>query len=173
MPWKEVNIMNQRTEFALRAVQSEESFRSLCREYGISTKTGYKWRERFLRSGWQGLKDLSRRPESSPRELAEAVVCEIVRLKEAHRAWGPKKIRALYERVHGGPVPSESSFKRVLERAGLVEARRLRPRSQAGRLFSGREAHEPNEIWTTTSKVTGNTRNWAGADPLKVRTELR
>lgn len=172
MPWKEVNIMNQRTEFALRAVQSEESFRSLCREYGISTKTGYKWRERFLRSGLQGLKDLSRRPESSPRELAEAVVCEIVRLKEAHRAWGPKKIRALYERVHGGPVPSESSFKRVLERAGLVEARRLRPRSQAGRLFSGREAHEPNEIWTTDFKGHWYDKDLRRREPLTVRDEF-
>ncbi len=47
MPWKEVNVMNQRTEFVLKALQTED-FRALCQEYGISAKTGYKWRERFL-----------------------------------------------------------------------------------------------------------------------------
>src|SRR5512143_3980904 len=105
MPWKEVNVMNQRTEFVLRALQSE-NFSRLCQEYGISPKTGYKWRERFLQFGLNGLADESRRPRSSPRELGEGVVCEMVRLKQAHRAWGPRKIRALYERVHGAPLPS-------------------------------------------------------------------
>jgi len=172
MPSKEVNIMIQRTEFALRAVQSGESFRHLCREYGISAKTGYKWRERFLQSGLDGLQDLSRRPQSSPRELAEGVVCEMVRLKQAHRAWGPKKIRAIYQRVHGGAVPSESSFKRVLDRAGLVEPRRLRPRSEAGRLFSGRLAHEPNEIWTADFKGHWYDKNRRRCEPLTIRDEF-
>lgn len=172
MSWKEVNVMNQRTEFALRALAGGENFRHLCREYGVSTKTGYKWRERFLQRGLAGLNDLSRRPGSSPRELSEAVVCEIVRIKEAHRAWGPKKIRAIYERVHGRPVPSESSFKRVLDRAGLVEARHVRPRSEAGRLFSGRRAQEPNEIWTVDFKGHWYDRARRRCEPLTVRDEF-
>jgi putative transposase len=52
-------------EFALKALKSE-NFRALCQEYGISTKTGYKWRERFLREGLAGLAEESRRPRSSP-----------------------------------------------------------------------------------------------------------
>jgi putative transposase len=172
MSWKEVDVMNQRTEFALRALAGGENFRRLCREYGVSTKTGYKWRERFLQRGMEGLNDLSRRPGSSPRELSEAVVCEIVRLKEAHRAWGPKKIRAIYQRVHGSPVPSESSFKRVLDRAGLVEPRRVRPRSEAGRLFSGRRAQEPNEIWTVDFKGHWYDRARRRCEPLTVRDEF-
>ena len=172
MPWKEVNIMNQRTEFALRALQSGENFRRLCREYGISTKSGYKWRERFVQRGLEGLQDLSRRPESSPRGLEEAVVCEIVRLKEARRAWGPRKIRAVYERVHGGPVPSESSFKRVLDRAGLVEPRRLRRRSEAGRLSGGRQAQAPNEVWTADFKGYWYDRRRRRCEPLTVRDEF-
>ncbi len=151
MPWREVNVMDQRIEFVLRALRSD-NFRALCQEYGISTKTGYKWRERFLRVGLENLREESRRPRSSPRGLAEGVVCDMVRLKQAHRAWGPRKIRALYERVHGGPLPSESSFKRVLERAGLVEPRRLRRHQEAGRLFSGRRAQEPNEVWSVDFK---------------------
>jgi putative transposase len=61
----------------------------------------------------------SRRPKTSPEQLPEAEVCEMVRLKLAHLAWGPRKIRELYRRRHG-EVASESTFKRVLERAGLT-----------------------------------------------------
>ncbi len=162
--------MNQRVEFVLRALRSD-NFSSLCQEYGISTKTGYKWCERFLRFGLEGLAEESRRPRSSPRGLAEGVVCEMVRLKQAHWAWGPRKIRAVYERVHGQPVPSESSFKRVLARAGLVEPRRLRPRQEAGRLFSGRRAQAPNEVWTADFKGWWYDRNKDYCQPLTVRDE--
>ena len=111
--------MEQRIEFALKALRTL-NFRELCREYGISTKTGYKWRERLLAHGWAGLQELSRRPHAQPQGLGEAVVCAMVRLKQAHPHWGPRKIQALYARQHGGAVPSASSFKRVLERAGLT-----------------------------------------------------
>ncbi len=84
MPWKAIEPMNQRIEFVLRAMKTD-NFRDLCREYGISAKTGYKWRERFWESGLSGMGELSRRPKHSPGGLAEAVVCEIVRLKGRHR----------------------------------------------------------------------------------------
>ena len=84
--------MNQRTEFVLKAIKTD-NFRELCGEYGISTKTGYKWKERFLECGLNGLGELPRRPKSSPKGLDEAVVCEIIRLKQRHRHWGPRKIR--------------------------------------------------------------------------------
>ncbi len=149
-----------------------ENFRGLCQEYGISTKTGYKWRDRFLQTGLEGLKDLSRRPQNSPGGLEESVVCEMVRLKQAHPAWGPKKIRAVYERVHGGLVPSESSFKRVLGRTGLVETRKVRPRSQAGQLFTGRRAQQPNDIWTVNFKGHWYDRKRQRCEPLTVRDEF-
>ena len=91
MPWKETDKMDQRIEFAMRAIRAV-NFRELCREYGISTKTGYKWRERFLRYGWEGMAEDSRRPHGHAHELREEVVCRIVRLKQAHRHWGPRKI---------------------------------------------------------------------------------
>ena len=105
MPWKQVEAMNQRTEFVLKAIKTD-NFRALCQEYGISPKTGYKWKERFWEHGLRGTAELSRKPKSSPRGLAEAVVCEIVRLKQKHRYWGPRKIRKVYERFHE-VVPSE------------------------------------------------------------------
>lgn len=168
MPWKQTEPMNQRTEFVLRAIKTD-NFRHLCREYEISTKTGYKWLERFLEHGISGMAELSRRPRSSPTGLEEAVVCEIVRLKERHRHWGARKLRAVYERLHQ-EVPSESSFKRVLERAGLVEKRRLRSRHSSGRLFSGRKATAPNQVWTVDFKGSWR-QNGQRCEPLTVRDE--
>src|SRR6201987_2254194 len=87
MPWKKSEPMEQRTEFALKALKTE-NFRALCQEYGISTKTGYKWRERFLSRGIAGLAEESRRPRSHCLELKPEEVCQIVRLKFAHPYWG-------------------------------------------------------------------------------------
>jgi len=168
MPWKKSEPMKQRMEFAVRAMRTL-NFRALCQEYGISTKTGYKWRERFRRKGLAGMEEESRRPKSHSEQLPEEEVCEIVRLKLAHVAWGPRKIRELYLRRHG-EVASESTFKRVLERTGLTQKRRRRRAPEAGRLSKGREAAALNEVWTVDFKGW-----WRNGDkrcePLTVRDE--
>src|SRR5206468_12655845 len=169
MPWKKSEPMEERMEFAVRAMQTL-NFRALCQQYGISTKTGYKWRERFWRKGLVGMEEESRRPKSHSKQLPEEEVCEIVRLKLAHLAWGPRKIRELYLRGHG-EVASESTFKRVLERVGLTQKRRQRRRwTEAGRLSSGKRAAAPNEVWTVDFK--GWWRSWGRrCEPLTVRDE--
>jgi len=168
MPWKKSEPMEQRIEFALKAMRTL-NFRALCQEYGVSSKTGYKWKERFLQEGIEGMGEESRRPKTSPEQLPEAEVCEMVRLKLAHLAWGPRKIRELYRRRHG-EVASESTFKRVLERAGLTQKRRKRRWSEAGRLSSGRRAGAANEVWTVDFK--GWWRNGPKrCEPLTVRDE--
>ena len=160
--------MEQRIEFALKALRTL-NFRALCQEYGVSAKTGYKWKQRFLQEGLEGMAEESRRPKTSPEQLPEEQVCEIVRLKLAHLAWGPRKIRELYLRRHG-EVASESTFKRVLDRAGLTQKRRRRRSSEAGRLSSGRRAAAANEVWTVDFK--GWWRNGARrCEPLTVRDE--
>jgi len=169
MPWKDLKAMNLRKEFALKAIQTS-NFRELCQEYGISTKTGYKWRERLILQGYIRMGELSRRPRSHANQLAEAVVCEIVKLKNAHPPWGPRMVRAIYQRLHG-EVPSESSFKRVLDRAGLVQERRLRRRSEAGRISSGRKATAPNEIWSVDFKGWWYGGEGGRCEPLTVRDE--
>lgn len=171
MPWKEIEPMNQRMEFALRSLRTE-NFRVLCQEYGISTKTGYKWQQRLLKYGESGMAEESRRPHRSPRGLEEAVVCEMVRIKHNHPHWGPRKVRGVYERLHG-QVPSESSFKRVLARAGLTEPRRVRPRQSSGRLHSGRRAQSANEVWTVDFKGWWyGGRSGRRCEPLTVRDEF-
>lgn len=161
--------MSQKTEFVLKSFGTK-NFSALCQEYGISPKTGYKWKKRFMDHGWDGLEECSRRPLSHAKGLNEAVVCEIIRLKTKHEFWGARKVREVYAHIHQ-EVPSESSFKRVLDRAGFVEPRRAKRRSEAGRLCTGRRAKAPNEIWTVDFKGWWYKRNGERCEPLTVRDE--
>jgi len=171
MPWKETQVMDQRVEFAMRAVGCV-NFGALCREYGISRKTGYKWRERFVAHGLAGMAEESRAPRGHAGRLGEEVVCAMVALKVAHRHWGPRKIRELYARKHkGAALPSESSFKRVLARAGLTVRRKVRPSKKCGRISSGRKANAPSEVWSVDFKGSWNGQGGERVEPLTVRDE--
>ena len=79
MPWKGRSIMDQRQEFVMKSLKAEKPFRELCKEYGISEKTGYKWKNRFMEDGTNGLMDMSKRPKNSPTQLGEDIV--IISLK--------------------------------------------------------------------------------------------
>ena len=171
MPWKETDVMNLRTEFALRALGRTVVFKDLCHEYGISRKTGYKWKERFLEEGIQGLYDLARRPKSSPHQLPEETVCEIVRFKMLHRTWGPKKIREVYFRSYG-ETPCLSSFKRVLDKSGFVKHRRKRRQRNPQRLTHTVKAAAPNDIWTVDFKGWWKTRSNRRCEPLTIRDDF-
>lgn len=172
MPWKDPTVMDLRVEFALRAVRGSEPFGALCDEYGISRKTGYKWKERFLANGITGLQDVSRKPHHSPNELSEDVVCEIVRFKSKHKLWGPTKIRGLYARNHPTvPIPSESSFKRILEKCGFVEERKKRRNNTCGRIENRFTPDEPNDLWTVDFKGWWYTCDQQRCEPLTVRDE--
>ena len=170
MPWKEAYVKDLRAEFVLRSIRREMPFRALCAEYGISTKTGYKWRDRFLEVGVAGLEDESRRPHGSPNQLGDERVCELIKLKTRHPSWGPKKIRELLRRGGGGSkTPSLSTVKRVLDRAGLVEHRRRRRTEQCGRIENPGTAEGPNDVWTVDFKGNWYSTNCKRIEPLTVR----
>lgn len=172
MPWKEVNVLDQRIEFVIRALMQQESFLQLCREYGISTKTGYKWKERFLEKGEAGLLDESRRPKTSAR-TAEEIVCEIIRIKKQKNRWGPKKIRNLYETVHPGEkIPSLSTVSRILEKSGFVEKKkRRRVAANVERIENRTKAEEPNDLWTVDFKGYWHSQKKERIEPLTIRDE--
>ncbi len=173
MPWTETDVVDRRTEFVVRALRNVERFGDLCREFGVSRKTGYKWKERFFQEGLSGLRDRSRRPDTTPHEIAEAMVCEIIKLKLAHRGWGARKLRAVLERTTSkDDLPSESSFKRILDKAGLVEHRRRMPAEQATRLQTPAKAERPNHVWTIDFKGWWYTRNRTRFEPLTIRDEF-
>ena len=83
--------MDQRREFVMLAKQEGANLRELCRRFGISAPTGYKWIARYD-AGDTTLADRSRRPRHSPDRTVAAVEQQIVALRDAHPAWGARKI---------------------------------------------------------------------------------
>ena len=99
MPWKDRSVVQLRKEFVLKALAQEAPFSTVCRRYGISRKTGYKWLERFRERGLEGLIDESRRPLGSPFQTTSEIALEVIRLRKAHPTWGAKKIREISRRI--------------------------------------------------------------------------
>lgn len=170
MPWKDTNVMDLRTEFILKSLTNSQSFTSLCSQYQISTKTGYKWKKRYHENGINGLYDQSRRPKTSPDKLDEDIVCELIRLKNAHPRWGAAKIITLYSNNHNGQIPaSQSSVKRIFDKAGLVKKRKRRKSKDTFRLVSDIDVKGPNDLWTVDFKGSWYSSNNERIEPLTVR----
>ena len=91
MPFKGVDVMEVKKEFVLKSLDGRIVFAQLCREYGISTKCGYKWRQRFLEEGFAGLAEHTRKSLSNSRALPEPVSVEILRIKKTAPILGSKK----------------------------------------------------------------------------------
>src|SRR6185503_16385649 len=131
MPWKECSVMDERLKFVARRLAGEP-MAELCREFGISRKTGYKIFDRYQECGIHGLTDRSRRPFRYANQLPFQVENFILNVKREHSSWGARKIRErLTRRFSGIPVPAKSTIPAVLDRHGLVERRgRVRRRAQ-------------------------------------------
>ncbi|MGZ7033320.1 MAG: helix-turn-helix domain-containing protein, partial [Thermoanaerobaculia bacterium] len=111
--------MSLRKEFVLRVLAKDAPVAELCRRYGISRKTGYKWLSRFRAQGIDGLVDESRRPLSMPSEIPPELSREIIDLRRHHPSWGSRKLRRILLRQYGSEkAPSASTIQRVLERSG-------------------------------------------------------
>jgi len=154
MPWKETDVMDQKEKFIEAMLRDEKPFKHLCAEFEISEKTGHKWKNRFYEEGKLGLLEQSRAPKSSPTGLPEQTVIDIIGLKTAHPAWGPKKILAIYRKVHRKrDAPSLSSVKRVLDKANLVKRRRIRTAApDSSRLRNRILPQASNDVWAIDFK---------------------
>ena len=143
--------MDERLQFVARRLAGE-AMAELCREFGISRKTGYKIFDRYQECGIQGLTDRSRRPYRYANRLPFQVENFILNVKHEHPSWGARKIRErLLRRFSAIPSPAKSTIHAVLDRHGLVERRgRLRRRAQGTALSLGQR---PNELWCTLSKL--------------------
>lgn len=170
MPWKETYVMDQRKEFVLEAMDPLCNFTELCCKYGISTKTGYKWKSRFIQEGFVGLADQSRRPDTSPAQVSEEVMLEIIRIKLKKKHWGPKKIREIYKQKNSGKkIPCVTTVERILRKAGLVEKRKRRRTGKGIRLSTNAVAGKPNDVWTVDFKGWWYTPDQEKVNPLTVR----
>jgi transposase-like protein len=166
MPWRTQTIMDERARFVFEAERSDLPFAELCRRYGISRPTGYKWVDRHRDDGVAGLEDRSHRPRSCPHATPAKIEKRIIELRKRRR-WGAPKLRTPLEREFDS-VPSVSTIHRILERHDLV--RRRRPRRHSDR--PGKTpfvADRPNALWTADFKGQFRTRDGELCYPLTVQ----
>jgi len=143
--------MDERMRFVIR-LKDGESMASLCREFSISRKTGYKIFERYEECGMEGLSDRTRRPFRYAYQLPEVIEAAIVAARREKPHWGARKIRErLLRRLpHAVKVPATSTIHAVLDRHGLVtRPTRSRTRSEGTPLSAGLHA---NDLWCTDYK---------------------
>lgn len=143
MPWNEVDTMSLRHEFVTLAGQEDVNVRELCRRFQVSPRTGYKWLGRYAAEGVGGLVDRSRRPHSTPGRTPDAMETAVVQVRDQHRAWGGRKIRAVLLRDGAKDVPSASTITAILRRHGRLDLEES-VKHQAWQRF---EAARPNELW--------------------------
>lgn len=143
MPWNPRDTMNLRLEFVRLASQEGANRRELCRRFGISPKTGYKWLDRHAQGGDPALTDHSRRPLESPARTTAPVEQRVVELRRAHPAWGGRKISRRLRDLGHGDVPAPSTVTDILHRHGLIGP----AASDAATAWQRFEHAQPNDLW--------------------------
>jgi transposase InsO family protein len=172
MPWKETNTMDLRKKFIHRMFAKKESFTELCKEFGISTKTGYKWKERLLKYGWEGLCDQSRRPRNNRNEIPEEIVLKIIKIKNQKPNWGSYKILKVFTKNNPDvKPPALSSVERIMEKAGLRQKRKRKRYLPSQRIQNRFVPKQPNDLWTVDFKGWWYSKKKEKVNPLTVRDE--
>lgn len=168
MPWKESSVMEERLRFVARRLEGE-GMSDLCREFGISRKTGYKIFNAYKERGLEALCDRSRRPVRYANQLPEAIERMIIDCKRDKPHWGARKIRELLVRRLAGDVriPAKSTVHAVLDRHGLVKRGRQRRRNKAqGTVLSA--GATANALWCADYKGEFKLGNGQYCYPLTV-----
>ena len=142
MPFMEKDIMELRQEFVLLADQDGANVRGLCRRYGISPTTGYKWLQRYQAEGLAALTDHSRRPATSPRRTEAATEARVLAARDAHPTWGSRKLHHWLRQQGDAAPPAPSTITAILRRHD-----RLAPAAETPRPFVRFEHPQANDLW--------------------------
>jgi transposase InsO family protein len=143
MPFREVSRMDERLEFVMLASTEGANMRGLCRRFGISPSTGYKWLARWRSAGQTGLQELSRRPQRSPLRSQAETEQAVVRLRQEHPAWGGRKIARRLKDLGRLAVPAASTVTAILRRQGIVLGAHGGGHAATIRF----ESAAPNDLW--------------------------
>jgi transposase InsO family protein len=143
MPFHETSRMDARLEFVMLASVEGANVRGLCRRFGVSPTTGYKWLERWRLDGMTGLGELSRRPQNSPSRSAAATEKAVLSVRAEHPAWGGRKIARRLKDLGQEGVPAPSTVTAILRRHGVE----LGSFGGGQSAFTRFERARPNELW--------------------------
>jgi transposase InsO family protein len=142
-------------------MQSDLAFSEVCRRFGVSRKTGYKWIERYKAGGPEALEDRSRRPQHSPKQVSEAMAKAVIALR-VDTAWCGRKLRRRLQDLGRRDVPAASTCTEILRRAEL-----LKKDAPSGPLRRF-ERVLPNELWQMDHKGNFATQSGQRCHPLTV-----
>src|SRR6266571_1940394 len=168
MGWMETCVVDERMRFVMAIERHEEAFAAVCRRFGVSRNTGYKWLERYEELGVAGLVDRSRAPLDHPQAVAAAIAERCVSVRRTHPSWGPVKVRAYLARREAETAwPAASTIGALFDRAGLTVRRRLRRRSPPS---SAPFAHcgAANDVWCIDFKGWFMTGDGKRCEPLTI-----
>jgi len=167
MVWKEVSMEEQKLEFINEVLRRPTSFIEICNKFGISRKTGYKWYNRFLEFGKEGLKDLSRAPHHHPNEMESSTIEVILLIKKNFPFWGPRKIHArLKSHYLEIELPSKSTIENILKKNNLVFQRVTRRKVPETNPLS--HCNAVNDIWCYDFKGWFLTGDGKKCEPLTI-----
>ncbi|WP_402838281.1 DDE-type integrase/transposase/recombinase [Neisseria sp. 23W00296] len=113
MPWRETTVSRERQEFLTLARQPDRNISRLCRQFGISRKTAYKWLKR------DSTQEQSRRPHNSPKQTANQTEQQVLAVRDEHPAWGGRKIARILQREHGIHI-APGTITSILHRNGRI-----------------------------------------------------
>jgi putative transposase len=166
MGWTETCAVDERMRFVLALEAAGESFSLTCQRFGVSRKTGWKWRERYRSEGVAGLADRSRSPLAHPQAIEAVVWEECLAVRRAHPTWGPVKVLMWLERRWPERRwPAASSIGALFDREGLTVKRQLRRRGPPRTAPFGSCAL-PNETWCIDFKGWFRTGDGSRCGPL-------
>jgi putative transposase len=150
MPWQRSIIMDEKMKFIGRLLHGDK-MAELCREFGISRKTGYKFWNRYKDIGLYGLTDRTRRPVRYANQLPMQIENEIIRIKQDKPSWGAPKIRERLRRKYPEvKTPAKSTIHCILDRHGLVKRRKSRRFKPEGTPLQNQ--NKPNDLWCADFK---------------------
>lgn len=168
MPWDQTSTMDQKRLFIADYLTRSFTVVDLCGRYGISRPTAYKWIQRFLNQGYDGLDELPRRPSRCPHRTPDSIVEAILDLRKKHPSWGAKKLlKILHTRRPDAPWPARSTASEILKRHGLVEKKRRRTYpGHPGQPLTPMD--HPNEVWCADYKGEFKTGDGIYCYPLTI-----
>jgi len=143
MPWRISSAMSERFEFVMLASQENANIRALCRRFGISSRTAYKWLARYELEGAAGLGDRSRRPHHSPMQTPLKMTKRVVALRRQYPEWGGRKLEQRLIDLGQHSPPSPSTITAILRRHQLLDPQE----SSKHKAFQRFERAVPNELW--------------------------
>lgn len=162
MPWQECSIMSSRQEFLSLVSQPGSNFSRLCQRFGISRKTGYKWRQRSQQGDGRDLGDRSRRPQHSPLRTAAKIEGQVLAIHDQY-TWGARKVAHCLERDQQITL-AKSTVHSILQRHGRVTDE-PQPASGSYQRF---EQERPNQLWQMDFKGHYALGNGERCHPLTV-----